>query len=70
MRKQMKNFRGKTQVNFSIRVTPEVKERLDTISRENNQSLNKTTSDLIDQALTQLDLCEVLDNELETLQKD
>ena len=65
MRKQTKNFQGKTQIGSNLRVVPEVKERLDSISRIKNQSLNKTTADLIDQALLQLELCKVLDNELE-----
>ena len=67
---KMKNFKGKTQVNFSIRVTPEVKEQLDIISDEKSQSLNKTTTDLIEQALLHRELCEVLDHEVNNLQQE
>lgn len=51
MAMQLKDFQGQPQICFTIRVCPEVKSKLETLRMSKQQSLNKTVSDLIQQAL-------------------
>ena len=51
MRTINKSFDGKKQIPFTVRVTPDRLAEIESIQRDQNVSLNKAVSDLLDEAL-------------------